>query len=250
MQTGSPVLEELVLQAPLILGGDTPVQVQVTAGQPDRDGRRPVAVYSCPPSDGDDRPGAVCHARGWLRADDGQAGETWMPGQWPPAGCEPVPVDGLYQQLAARGYDYGPLFQGLRAAWRAGTEIYAEVELPGHDGGDFGIHPALLDAMLHGTLIGQQPGSTAELPFSWSGVRLAQPGHTTARVRITPAAESGFRMDAVSSDGALLAAVDAAGHPPGRPGPAAAARGRAAPLYELGWSEVPAPAARGRARRW
>ena len=231
------------MQAPLILGGDTPVQVQVTAGQPDRDGRRPVAVYSRPPAGSGTGTGtgipAVCHAKGWL-SDRQEQAAAWQPGQWPPAGCEPVPVDGLYGQLAARGYDYGPAFRGLRAAWRDGTTVYADVALGTGEEEGYLIHPALLDAMLHGMFLARDLGGAAELPFSWSGVRLGQRHHAAARVRITPAGGSGFRMDAVSDDGTLVAAVAELAARPVDLAQLAAARGQRSPLYELGWAEVTA----------
>ena len=45
---------------------------------------------------------------------------------------------------------YGPVFRGLRAAWRSGEELFAEVSLPETvDVSGFGLHPALLDAALH-----------------------------------------------------------------------------------------------------
>ena len=60
-------------------------------------------------------------------------------------------MDGLYTSLADLGFDYGPLFQNVRAAWRAGDEVYAEVALPdGTDVSGFGVHPGLFDAALHG----------------------------------------------------------------------------------------------------
>ena len=46
-----------------------------------------------------------------------------------PRGGPPVEVEGLYERLAGLGFDYGPAFQGLGAAWRYGEEIYAEVAL-------------------------------------------------------------------------------------------------------------------------
>ena len=49
---------------------------------------------------------------------------------WPPRQARVVPVEGVYQQLAGYGYGYGPVFQGLRAVWRDGDSIYAEVCLP------------------------------------------------------------------------------------------------------------------------
>jgi len=39
-------------------------------------------------------------------------------------------VDGAYDLLADRGYGYGPVFRGLRAAWRRGDDVFAEVVLP------------------------------------------------------------------------------------------------------------------------
>ncbi|MEK8142947.1 polyketide synthase dehydratase domain-containing protein [Streptomyces sp. M10(2022)] len=67
-----------------------------------------------------------------------------------------VAVDAFYPRVAAAGYEYGPLFQGLRAAWRVGEVVYAEVVLPEGAGGEgFGVHPALFDAVLHGGLVGR-----------------------------------------------------------------------------------------------
>ena len=179
---GAPEAEELVLQSPLILPDGAAVQMQVTVGAAGDDGRREVAVYSSaetsPDPDGGDGGEAVCHARGTLAAQ----GEplAGLGGVWPPAGAEPVDVAGLYTGLAEAGYDYGPLFQGVRAAWRAGGDVFTEVALPEGAGGEgFGIHPALFDAALHGGLLGKAAGSAAELPFSWSGVRLGQHGRDT-----------------------------------------------------------------------
>ncbi|WP_347242246.1 polyketide synthase dehydratase domain-containing protein, partial [Streptomyces sp. IB2014 016-6] len=47
---------------------------------------------------------------------------------WPPAG-EQVPVEDIYAGLADAGFDYGPVFRGLRQVWLDGGEVYAEVEL-------------------------------------------------------------------------------------------------------------------------
>ncbi|WP_234316982.1 polyketide synthase dehydratase domain-containing protein, partial [Streptomyces sp. NRRL S-15] len=61
----------------------------------------------------------------------------------------------------------------MRAAWRRGDDLFAEVALrEGVDVQGFGIHPALLDAALHGLgLVGGQ-GDVPRLPFAWSGVSL------------------------------------------------------------------------------
>ena len=58
----------------------------------------------------------------------------------------------LYERFAENGFGYGPAFQGIRTAWLLGDEVYAEVRLPEDQqsaAGDYGLHPALLDAALH-----------------------------------------------------------------------------------------------------
>src|SRR5205807_1090602 len=70
--------------------------------------------------------------------------------RWPPPAAVPVALDGLYDRFAESGYAYGPVFQGLRAAWRCGSDTLAEVHLPEPgDPGGYRLHPALLDAAQH-----------------------------------------------------------------------------------------------------
>ncbi|WP_324605225.1 polyketide synthase dehydratase domain-containing protein, partial [Streptomyces sp. NRRL WC-3549] len=85
--------------------------------------------------------------------------------EWPPRGAVGLDVAGLYGQLADLGLGYGPVFRGLRAAWRRGDDLFVEVALP--DGADvegFGLHPALLDAALHGMGLAGGQGGDARLP--------------------------------------------------------------------------------------
>src|SRR6185369_10083575 len=96
-----------------------------------------------------------------IRGSAGQAGSAPGPGAesvsfdlrvWPPAGAAPLAVEGLYERLADAGLGYGPEFQGLRAVWKRGDELFAEVQLPEglvKEAGLFGLHPALLDAAFH-----------------------------------------------------------------------------------------------------
>ncbi|HET8640890.1 MAG TPA: type I polyketide synthase, partial [Pseudonocardiaceae bacterium] len=108
----SPVVEELVIESPLLLQEGAAVQLQVTVGEPDDDGRREVAVYSRPeagPEEDGERE-ATRHARGMLAPDEERVAD-W-PAEWPPTGAEPVAVDALYARLTDIGYDYGPAFHG------------------------------------------------------------------------------------------------------------------------------------------
>ncbi|WP_203935319.1 type I polyketide synthase, partial [Virgisporangium ochraceum] len=202
-RAGCPRVDELTMQAPLVVPDHGGVQLNLVVGGPDPSGLRPVTVHSRPDTATDDDTAWVVNATGTLAP----AGTGPVDGiaSWPPADPTPVDIDGLYGTLAAAGFAYGPLFRGLRSVWRAGADVFAEVELPdgaAQDSGGFGVHPALLDSTLHAVAAGGLVDG-AGLPFSWSGVTLHAVGARTLRVRLTPAGP-----DAVS-----LLAVDAAGEP-------------------------------------
>ncbi|MBW5422662.1 SDR family NAD(P)-dependent oxidoreductase, partial [Streptomyces sp. BG9H] len=202
---GSPVLDELVLESPLLIQEGVTRQLQITVGAAGPDGRRDVAVYSRPEhATGETE--STCHGRGTLGADSAPAA-AWSE-QWPPQDAEQVPVDDLYGRLADLGYDYGPLFHGVEAMWRDGDETYAEVTLPeGHEG--FGIHPALFDSALQsGVVLLTGEGAAAHLmPFSWSGVRLDRAGVSRLRVRSAMTSDTSLRLDAVDEDGNPVVSV-------------------------------------------
>ncbi|MGV9884778.1 type I polyketide synthase [Streptomyces sp. NPDC003006] len=133
---------------------------------------------------------------------------------WPPADAVPVPVEGLYERLADWGFVYGPVFQGLRALWRRGDELFAEVALDeehGTEAGRFGMHPALVDAALHSqiaTALDQDSAVEPRLPFSFGGVRLHATGATTARVRLTPNGAGSLSLTMTDPTGRPLLTVD------------------------------------------
>ncbi|WP_330261489.1 type I polyketide synthase [Streptomyces sp. NBC_00539] len=219
---GCAHLEELTLQAPLVLPERAGVAVQVVVGEPDDSARRAVQVYSRP----ENRPDEpwTRHADGFLApASTGNAGGT-VPGDgggptvWPPVGAEALDTDELYDRLAERGFGYGPVFQGLTAAWRLGEALYAEIELPEQahaDAGRFGLHPALLDASMHalgfGGLGADEDGGQALLPFSWAGVTLHAASATAVRVRLAPVEgqRNAVRLDLADPAGAPVASVAA-----------------------------------------
>ncbi|MEE1839755.1 polyketide synthase dehydratase domain-containing protein, partial [Streptomyces sp. JV190] len=111
-----------------------------------------------------------------------------------------------------RGFDYGPVFRGLRRVWRRGDEVFAEVALPEEvaDAADaFGLHPALLDAALHA--IGLLPRADEEgtrLPFAWSGVTLHAVGARALRVRVAPDGRGGVTVDLFDEAGVPVAQVE------------------------------------------
>ncbi len=210
-EVGCRHLDDLTLQAPLVLADDTGVQLQIALGTPDPAGRRPVTVYARPDAD-DDSPWTR-HAAGLLAP--APAEPESGPTAWPPAGARPVPLDGFYPALAAQGYQYGPVFQGLRAAWRSGDTWYAEIALPEdqhRDAARYGLHPALLDAALHTQLAGDGTDGGGEtggvgLPFAFSGVSLHAVGATELRVRLDRGPSGTVRLTLADGAGEPVATV-------------------------------------------
>ncbi|MFD0430708.1 type I polyketide synthase [Streptomyces zhihengii] len=143
--------------------------------------------------------------------------------------------------MAELGFDYGPVFQGVRTAWSIDDHVYAEVGLPGDAGGEgFGMHPALFDASLHGAFAekGGDGGSTI-LPFSWSGVSAGRAGLSRVRVRIAPAGDAALRVDVVSVEGEHVLSLERLDMRPVEPAQLEALRrGAGQPVYELGWASV------------
>ncbi|WP_186763362.1 type I polyketide synthase [Lentzea tibetensis] len=183
-QVSCPVLDELVLEAPLRLDGVT--RVQVSVGEVDASGRRPVSIHSC--VDGGEW---VRNAIGSL-AVDGSAQDVDF-SVWPPEGARPVELAEFYSSLAERGYDYGPAFQGLSSVWVRGSEVFGEVVLPDATSpAGFGIHPALLDAALQGASVAAPPAEdgSVSMPFAWNGVVLHATGAAAARLRLVATADA------------------------------------------------------------
>ncbi|OQZ87936.1 polyketide synthase, partial [Mycobacterium alsense] len=234
-EVGCGAIEELTLSAPLVLPAAAVVRVQVVVGAPDGSGRREVSVYSAGAQPGSDW---VLHAQGLL-------GERPLTPDadlsvWPPVGATAVDVDGAYERLARRGYEYGPAFRGLRAVWRRGDETFAEVEVPqeaGAQAGGFGLHPVLLDAALHAAgLAGER--AAAVLPFAWQGVSLHAAGAARARVRIAPAGAEAVTLELADSAGLPLLSVRSLVMRPMAPGQLSAAAAPAEGLLEVTWSPI------------
>ena len=189
-EVGCPVVDELTLQAPLLLPPSGSVAVQLVVGAAEESGQRSMSVFSREPSDS----AWTCHATGQLSSGPVEPGADLS--VWPPEGATPVDVTDGYQRLAARGYQYGPAFQGLTALWRRGEELFAEVTLPQAAGGvgGFGVHPVLLDAALHAAAV-TFDGDGVALPFSWQGVSLHAAGASSVRARIAPSGPSAVSVE-------------------------------------------------------
>ncbi|MEV8396248.1 type I polyketide synthase [Streptomyces sp. NPDC056650] len=203
-----PWVDELTVLSPLGLSAEHACQLQVTVRAPDASGRREVLVHSRP-EDQDEDGDWTRHAEAAVlpRADDAAAAAAWSDGAWPPPGATSVDLADLAPDPEDDGAGPGEPFRGVRALWRLGSEVYAEVALaedPPTDVDGFGIHPELLDAASRALAPAlHQDGAAARRVVSWSGLRLYATRSTSVRARLT----------ALDTDRYRLALADPAGQP-------------------------------------
>ncbi|MFI9387104.1 SDR family NAD(P)-dependent oxidoreductase [Kutzneria sp. NPDC052558] len=227
-QVGCGFLEELTLEAPLPLPATGGVQLQVLVSGPDDAGRRSVSVHSRV----DEGQPWTRHANGFVAVDRLPEASAREP--WPPADAQPVDLQGFYEGLGDQGYGYGPAFRGVRAAWRRGDEIFAEVALPDDaDAAAFGLHPALLDAALHAEALLNSRAEGVRLPFAWSGYALHAVGASALRVRLWSPSPDTVSLRLTDSSGAAVATVESlVSRPVGKPVV------RTDALYRVDWTPV------------
>ncbi|QLH19423.1 type I polyketide synthase [Streptomyces sp. Rer75] len=244
-RVGCERVEELTLQAPLVLPEQGAVQVQLSidSAEGTEEGRRAVRVYSRPEDAAVEEPW-ILHATGTLIS--GGAVGDWDLAVWPPVGAEQVPVEGLYERLAGGGLVYGPAFRGLREVWRHGEDLFVEAALPeslSGDAADFGLHPALLDSVLHALGLGDQVGEGAVLPFLWSGVSLSAVGAAAVRVRLSVGGSGEVALQIADATGVPVAEVESLVLRPVSTADLAAANSPTRDsLFRLDWIPAPAPA--------
>ncbi|SEO77293.1 Acyl transferase domain-containing protein [Amycolatopsis saalfeldensis] len=238
-QVGCERVEELTVTTPLRLGPEDAVAVQVWVGEPDDTGRRAITVHSCV-ADAD----WTLHATGSLAA--GPAAPFDL-GSWPPE-ATPLDLDGIYDEFAADGREYGPVFRGLRAVWQRGDDVFAEVALPDgtEDVAAFGLHPALLDAALQTANFTVQAENGLDA-VSWAGLTLHAAAASVLRVRLTATGDNTVSLSAVDAEGApVLSAESVRLRPFDTAKPETVTDGS---LFRLGW--IPAePALPEPGRTW
>ncbi|GKQ37973.1 hypothetical protein ALMP_45070 [Streptomyces sp. A012304] len=155
--TGLDTVEELTLHAPLPLPERGGAQLQVSVGAARPDGRHPVAIHSCPDdteatgswtrhAEGLLAPAPDGHADGLLDGPDDEIADDLV--VWPPAGAVPLPVPAPAGPAAPQE---DTAHDVLRAVWRSGTALYAEVALSAEQRQNavgHALHPLLLTAAL------------------------------------------------------------------------------------------------------
>ncbi|WP_437621819.1 type I polyketide synthase [Sorangium sp. So ce1151] len=187
---GAPVVTELTLSEPLVLGDSGSVRLQVVVGAADAEGRRALSIYSQDEATTDSS-AWTRNATGELRdarADDSEPKLSELKA-WELGDMDALDLDGFYERLHAQGLHYGEAFRGLAELRRRGSVAYGRVLAPRSakdNASVYGVHPALLDAALH-TLVGLSDGGPAGsvlLPFSWADTVVYATGATELRVRV------------------------------------------------------------------
>jgi len=190
VETGCGRVEELTLAAPLSLAEDVLVRVVVEG---ETDTGRAFTIFSS--ADGAE----------WVQHASGVLGTATEPGEtfaWPPPGASQLDVEDLYATLAARGLEYAGAFRGLTGVWRADGDVYAEVTLPEGGADGFGVHPAVLDSVLHALEMvdGEASASGPRVPFAWTDVSVFADAATTVRARLHPL-DSGVAITVADVEG-------------------------------------------------
>ncbi len=216
LHAGTAAVDELVLEAPLPLE-DHDLQVVV-------DGPR-FDAYARPHADQPWRR----HATGRLRP-PGPRPEPWK-AEWPPAEASEIDVAAAYEQ-----HTYGPAFRAVSRLWRAGDDVYAEIELPPGVGGSFEVHPVLLDAAVHAAALAA-PDTDPRMPFLWSGVELFGPHIRQARVHVTAEGPGTVGVTVFGTDGVPLARVESMVTKPASPADTMLYRPRWVPVAPVPASE-------------
>ncbi|MDO0924392.1 AMP-binding protein [Streptomyces sp. TG1A-8] len=250
-RAGCARVAELTVTRPLVLPEDGGVQLRVSVGAADADGTRPVAVHGRRDARGAAGRPWTRHAHGRLAPEPVPDG-GWRPQVWPPRDAEQVPAP------AAGGAHRTP--QGL---WRRGAEVFAEVVLPGRTVTEdaFGLHPALLEGALSPQVRGaagdpegtgpDAAGSDA-VPVRWQDVSLYAVGARVLRVRLCPAGDGAWSLDAVDGAGDPVLTARAAGCAPllERTALAAASAAQQDGLFEQVWETAELPGLPARPDRW
>ncbi len=259
-RVGCDTVQELVMEAPLVLSEHERVALQVSLGAPDAAGRRALAIHTGRREDGAESPEErvwTRHAGGYLvssgtsrqdrRAELERRAAAATGGVWPPAGAEPIPAAELFELMAQLGVEYGPVFMGVRAIWRRGEELFAEVRLPEEHHAQartYGIHPALLDASLQPGVLRPPRLRQMVIPFSWGGVSAYASGACALRACLSYGPHGEVSLIATDETGAVVVAVDSLVAREVHREQLERARGRGGSLLRVEWEPL-ATAAQG-----
>ncbi|MGH6649471.1 polyketide synthase dehydratase domain-containing protein, partial [Aquabacterium sp.] len=173
---GLTTIEELVLEAPLVIPEEGAVQIQVALTAPGQDGQRAVEIHSRGEAAAEDAEEAVWvrHAIGALSARTTQPAEA---APWPPEGAKEIDPDEILSQLE----ELGGAFDLITAAWQSGDQRFIEAALTPEQkesAAAFNLHPALFESVF---LASAAEGDEVALPTRFTGLSLQSAGPTSLR---------------------------------------------------------------------
>lgn len=251
------LLEELVFVTPLALSEteDEEFHVQAIVGEPQEKGGRTIDIYSRP-SDAATGDEWTLHATGTLQPHvplPSTNGDAKVNGSTKHTNARTTQVDisKAYAVLGDKGgLSYGPSFQCVRALWRPEhidgenrAELQARIDPPQVQGQKFALHPALLDAALHASLLelSDMAGASIRLPFAIRGVQFIAPaGPGPILAQICDLGDDSRSVTLRSeSTGAMVAKISEVVTRPWQPALAAG------DLYRLEWTKSAATTTNG-----
>ncbi len=211
------VLEDVLVEQPLVLPTDTALDVQVVLRPEDGPGYtcRILSVRADAPPTGP----WTRHVSGRLRPAERQEAQPAAGPGWEPEGKQQLPTEAYYQAFQARGVNYGPAFRSLTHVWRDGTTAWAELALRPElaaDDAAYWFHPALLDAAFQalGAVFPATDKDQAHLPIGFHRlVCFHRPGiraRVVAEVRPAETTAQGWvgRVRLLDEQGVVLAEIE------------------------------------------
>ncbi|MGW0811284.1 SDR family NAD(P)-dependent oxidoreductase [Nonomuraea sp. NPDC002799] len=218
-QVEAELITELTHESPLVLADNRAFELQLLLGAPGRDGDRTMNLR-CRAA-GSDQLWVVLAHGGLAPSSQARPAPDALV-SWPPQDAEALDVAGFYDRYNARGhYTWGPAFRSLRAAWRRGDDLFAELRLAeSTPSGGFAVHPALLDATMHAlgadgipagltALVAdpEEDGERPRIPFSWRDVRMDTGGERVLRVWLTTSEDGRIAVSIADESGRSVGSV-------------------------------------------
>ncbi|MFI7455074.1 SDR family NAD(P)-dependent oxidoreductase, partial [Nonomuraea sp. NPDC049714] len=204
-ETGHTHLSELQIHVPPVLPSPGALQVQVMLNRPDDDGHRELVIYSRPENEAPHgpwtrhvtailTPAATPDEPTAKRPPAGAQPEVastvrGVPSGWPTTGVQPQQVSMVRDDVVewppvGAQPEAASTLRHVKGVWRRGAEVFAEIVLDENLAvTGFGLHPALLDAVL--PLIGPA-GDAPMLASAWTDVVVHATGAASVRARLAP----------------------------------------------------------------
>ena len=217
-KTHSLSLESVTIQQPLLLAKGHAKTLQCALNRQETGSGYAFQIFSLDHTQPDQEAVWMLHATGSI----GKAEPASLPSVQMETLIQPdhemISIADYYEQLQARGMEYGSAFQALRQLWRDQQGAIGQIQLAAADAAEFDqyqLHPVILDACLQviGATLPEEATSPAALdaylPVSLERLELYQrPGRQLwSRVQVHPT--HGVKPKTVTADVELL---DETGH--------------------------------------